>query len=89
MKRLHLLVIGKVQGVFFRDSAKKKAIELGIRGWVKNTDDKVEVVAEGNEGRLDEFVEWCRVGPSKAAVEFVQIENEKFTGEFNKFEIRY
>ena len=90
MKRLHLIVSGKVQGVFFRHNARKKAIELGIRGWVKNTDAEcVEIVAEGNEGRLDEFLEWCKKGPEKSEVEFIQIENEKYTEEFEKFEIKY
>lgn len=90
MKRLHLIVMGKVQGVFFRAESKKKAIELSVRGWVKNTsDEKIEIVAEGNEKRLEEFLEWCKKGPSGAEVEFVQIENERYTGESKRFEIRY
>ncbi len=89
MKRVHLVIIGKVQGINFRHDAKKKAIELGITGWARNVDDKVEIMAEGNEKRLEEFLEWCRQGPERALVEFVQIENEKYTGEFKKFEIRY
>jgi len=89
MKRVHLIIIGKVQGLGFRHDARKKAIELGITGWARNADDKVEIMAEGNEKRLEEFIEWCHQGPSGAEVEFVQAENEKYTGEFKKFEIRY
>ena len=89
MKRLHLVIIGKVQGISFRDFVKRRAIELGIKGWVKNVDDKLEIMAEGNEKRLDDFLELCKKGPSRADVEFVQIENEKYTGEFDKFEVRY
>jgi len=89
MKRLHLVIIGKVQGISFRDFVKRRAIELGIKGWVKNLDDKVEVVAEGNENRLDEFLELCKKGPAEAEVEFVQIENEEYVKEFDKFEIKY
>ena len=86
---MQITVIGKVQGVFFRDGAKKKAIELGLVGWVRNSEDKVEMVAEGNEKRLDEFLEWCNKGPAGAEVEFVQIEWKDYTGEFKKFEIKY
>ena len=89
MKRLHLTVMGKVQGVFFRANAKKKAIELGLTGWVKNVNDDIEIVAEGNEKRLEEFLEWCKKGPAGARVEFIQMENEKYTGECKKFEVRY
>lgn len=89
MKRVHLIISGKVQGVFFRHNTKKKAIELGIKGWVKNLEDDVEVVAEGNEGRLKELIEWCHQGPKGASVDNIQMEWEKYKGEFDKFEIRY
>jgi len=89
MKRVHLIINGKVQGVFFRHNTRKKAIELGVKGWVRNLEDDVEVVAEGNEGRLQELIDWCQHGPKGAKVDNLQIEWEKYTGEFKKFEIRY
>lgn len=65
----HILVQGKVQGVFFRAGTKKKADELGIKGWVKNTDDgHVEIVATGDHDPIKTFIEWCYIGPPRARV---------------------
>ena len=69
MPTIHLLIKGKVQGVFYRASAKKKAEELGVTGWVKNTTEgHVELVATGSVETLEAFTEWCRKGPQKALV---------------------
>jgi len=74
MPTIHLLVKGKVQGVFFRASAKEKAVHLGISGWVRNTGEgHVEVLATGNEEQLAAFIDWCRKGPDKARVTDVDI----------------
>ena len=89
MKRLYLTIIGKVQGINFRSFVKQRAIELGLKGYVKNVDDKLEVVAEGNDDRLKELLDLCNKGPSGAEVEFVEMKWEDYTGEFKKFEIRY
>lgn len=63
-------VFGKVQGVFFRQSTLYKAIELGIRGWVKNEKDGTVVTEiEGTEPQVTSMVEWLRKGPSSAIVE--------------------
>ncbi len=79
---------GKVQGVFYRANAKKKAEELDLKGWVKNTpDDKVEIMAEGEEDKLREMIKWCYNGSSGATVDKVEeawMEAEK---KFDKFEI--
>lgn len=65
----HLLIKGKVQGVFYRTSAKQMAESLGITGWVKNTEEgEVEAVATGNDLSLQKFVTWCKKGPAAAQV---------------------
>ena len=64
-----IIVEGKVQGVFYRQSAKEKANNFGIKGTVKNCgDDSVEIIATGEEEQLKLFIEWCREGPPKAIV---------------------
>jgi acylphosphatase len=75
MKAVHLIIKGKVQGVFYRASAKEKADALGISGWVKNLPDKnVEALAIGNEAELKAFIEWCTQGPRRAEVQEVSVE---------------
>ena len=74
MATVHLLIKGKVQGVFFRASAKEIADKLGVKGWVKNTwDEDVEAMATGKEEAVKKFIEWCWMGPRKAVVEDVII----------------
>ncbi len=68
-KALHIIVKGKVQGVFYRKTTHKKAIELGLTGWVKNLrDGSVEIEVEGPESQMVEFVTWCATGPKNAEV---------------------
>ena len=84
MKTIRLTVRGKVQGVFYRASAKNIADDLGITGWIKNlTDRNVEIKATSSEELLQQFIDWCRQGPQRAIVEEVIIEDiqlETFTG---------
>ncbi|MBI4992802.1 MAG: acylphosphatase [Candidatus Magasanikbacteria bacterium] len=69
MKHLHLKIFGEVQGVNFRWYARKEARRLGLSGWVKNmSDGTVEMVVEGEENKLKEFLNWCKVGPRGAVV---------------------
>lgn len=69
MPTIHLLIKGKVQGVFFRATAKEVADEIGVTGWVKNTPDgNVETLVTGSKEQLDKFVAWCKVGPRRANV---------------------
>ena len=71
---VHLLIEGKVQGVFYRATAKDKAEKLHIAGWVKNTSEgAVEITCQGEEKSLQEFIAWCRKGPSQARVEKVHV----------------
>jgi acylphosphatase len=90
LERIHLLISGRVQGVGFRYSALRTADSLGLRGWVRNLPDgRVEVMAEGDRGILDEFVQWCRRGPAGANVTNVSIEsrNGVESTSFKTFEI--
>ncbi len=90
MKRAHIWVSGRVQGVWFRATAREIANRLGLKGWVRNLPDgRVEIVAEGDESALDEFIKWCWEGPPLARVEDVEVEWERPTGEFRSFEVRY
>lgn len=89
-KRAHVLIIGRVQGVWYRSTTKQKAEQLGIKGWVKNTSDgDVEAVFEGDEELVDEMVKWCYVGSELSKVKDVQINSEKYSGEFKDFKIVY
>ena len=66
---VHIIVHGQVQGVYFRASAQARASELGLTGWVRNlSNGTVEAHAEGDQGALDHFIEWCQKGPSSAKV---------------------
>ncbi len=86
--RIYVLVSGNVQGVFFRSSAKKRADELNLTGWVKNLEDgRVEAVFEGDQEKVDKMIEWCRKGPNYADVKDVQVISEKYTGEFSDFSV--
>ncbi len=72
--RVHVLICGKVQGVWYRASTKQKADELGLTGWVKNTaDGNVEAVFEGEKAVIDEMIAWCWIGPPSARVSDVKM----------------
>lgn len=87
--RLHLIVEGRVQGVFFRATAAEVAHRLNVKGWVRNCPDgTVEVVAEGERKRLDDLLAWCRHGPPGARVHNVELRWEDFQGEYGDFRIK-
>jgi acylphosphatase len=70
----HLLIKGKVQGVFYRATAKKVADKLQITGWIKNTDKgDVESMVTGTSESLNEFINWCKQGPDSAIVSVVTV----------------
>lgn len=78
MRTVQLLVKGRVQGVFYRATAKEKAEELGIKGWVRNTaEGYVEILANGTEEQLKKFIDWCYEGPPKAEVDEVLIQSSE------------
>lgn len=88
METIRLIITGKVQGVFYRASAKKKAEELSVVGWIKNTTEgNVEAVITGITQELEDFIQWCKSGPAKAVVEDVRIEKQEFQ-EFDTFKIK-
>ncbi len=79
--RKRIVVSGRVQGVFFRDSARREGERLGIAGSARNLHDgTVEVIAEGDEGAVDQLVEWCTSGPSHADVTDVDVTDEQPQG---------
>lgn len=89
MKRIHFFISGFVQKIGFRHGTKSKARELGLTGWVRNTQNgKVEVVAEGPREKLEKLVNWASRGPLLAKVSHVGIEWLSATDEFNGFEIK-
>lgn len=87
--RVHLLIRGHVQGVFFRQSSRSVALELGLRGWVRNRNSgDVEMVAEGSSERIEALVEWCHRGPEAARVDNVERMNAEPAGLPEGFHVR-
>jgi acylphosphatase len=88
MGRLHLIIKGRVQGVFFRVRAQEVAEDLGLLGVVRNRPDgSVELVAEGSSEKLLRLRDWAKHGPSEAYVSGVEEISERETGEFSDFRI--
>lgn len=88
--KARVIISGKVQGVWFRASTKNKAEQLGITGWVRNTEDgNVEALFEGDDNVLEEMLEWCNHGPPMAVVENVKVERRPEKDEHNNFSIKY
>ena len=87
-ERAHVYVSGEVQGVFFRESTREKAQQLGLSGWVKNLPDgRVEALFEGPSEKVREMVRWCGQGPPHAAVENVDIEFDTAKEDLTGFEV--
>lgn len=87
--RAQIIAMGRVQGVFYRASARDRATELGLTGWVRNKEDgTVEIVAEGDSAKLKELVGWCGRGPKDAMVEDVSVSWSEHLSEFKGFEVR-
>lgn len=84
--RAQLIISGEVQGVCFRASARDRAMELGLTGWVRNlANGDVEALAEGEEALVQEFIDWCGVGPPAARVENVEVARSDYRGEHRHF----
>lgn len=89
-KRVHVIVEGRVQGVFFRDFTRKQANRFRVMGWVRNLmDGRVEIMAEGEEEDLKSFLEEVKKGPPLAIVEKIDIDWMEFKGEFQDFRITF
>jgi acylphosphatase len=77
MTRKRVIVHGRVQGVFFRDTTRRTAQSRGVSGWVRNNPDgSVEAAFEGPEEAVDSMVRFCREGPRGAVVEHVEVRDE-------------
>jgi len=82
--RRRVVVTGRVQGVYYRDSCQQMAGRLGVRGWVRNRHDgAVEAAFEGDAEAVVQMIDWCRVGPSRALVTDVRVTTEEPTGELS------
>jgi acylphosphatase len=89
VKRVHLVITGRVQGVWYRASARNEGERLGVAGWVRNREDgAVEAVVEGTQEQLDAFIAWCRRGPPAARVDDVATEWSEPRGEAPGFTVR-
>ena len=85
-KTLHLVIHGRVQGVFFRQSMLREALNMSITGWVRNrSDGKVEAIVQGESNAVDAIVRWAQRGPERASVERVEMLSTE--GSYSNFEI--
>lgn len=88
--RAHVIISGKVQGVYFRVETREQALALRVAGWVRNRPDgTVEGIFEGDREKVEKLIHWCRQGPPKAEVSGVQTEWEEYLGDFTGFKISY
>jgi len=88
LKQLHMVVRGRVQGVYFRASAQREARRLGVCGWVRNrSDGSLEIVAEGEEAAVRDLHGWAQKGPSAARVDKVDTRWRSYVGEYSDFRI--
>jgi acylphosphatase len=86
-KTLHLIIQGRVQGVYFRQSMLEEAERLGVSGWARNLPDRsVEAMVQGGADEVDAIVRWAQRGPMMASVEKVVV--SPGTGSYSGFEIR-
>lgn len=75
MAQAHVFVEGKVQGVYFRDTTRKRAEEQGVEGWVRNlSDGRVEAVFQGDRDDVEAMIDLCREGPPRARVDGVEVD---------------
>ena len=89
-KRMHVLVHGRVQGVFFRDYTRREAQRLGLNGWVRNVPTgSVEAEFEGDGAQVVAMLEWLSTGSPQSSVSRVESREIMITGDDHGFEIRY
>jgi len=87
--RVHLIIHGYVQGVFYRASTRDAAVRFGLTGWVRNLPDgNVEAVFEGPVEKIHDVIEWCSEGPPGARVIKIDENWQEYTGEYLNFDIR-
>lgn len=87
--RAHLYISGRVQGVFFRETTRERALEVGVTGWVRNLKNgRVEAVFEGEKEKVDKMIEYCRKGSRLSRVSNVEVKWENPEG-LKDFKIVY
>lgn len=90
MKAIHLMIHGRVQGVWFRATTQDMARHFKIKGWVRNTPDgSVEAHIQGDEAAIEKMLSWCREGPPGACVDHVDVDEVPPREDFKSFSIRY
>ena len=90
LRRAHVYVSGRVQGVCYRDTVRMTAEKVEATGWVRNlSDGRVEAVIEGSQDAVDKLLTFMEIGPSRAYVENLEIREESYQGEFVDFQVRY
>jgi len=89
--RAHVMITGRVQGVFFRMETQRAAKRIGdLTGWVRNKrDGSVEAVFEGDKENVDSALKWCQQGSPHSIVDNVNVGWEDYTGDFSAFEVTY
>ncbi len=86
--RAHIVISGRVQGVFFRTRTSAKAIESGVTGWIRNLrDGKVEAVFEGEKEAVEKMIDFCKTGPPGALVTAIEVRWETSIGEYSDFTV--
>ena len=89
LRRLHVRIQGRVQGVNFRYATRARAMELGLTGWVRNLPDgRVEATFEGKDKDLQAVLGWCRKGPPSARVEDVEVSWYMAQATFHGFAVK-
>ncbi|MCP4690487.1 MAG: acylphosphatase [Desulfobacterales bacterium] len=89
-RRVHAVISGRVQGVFFRMETKYAAERFGVFGWVRNLPDgTVEAVFEGDEKNVADVLAWCEQGPPHARVDKVVSNQEPVQNKFDRFDVVY
>ena len=90
MRTVHVKIIGRVQGVWFRDSTVKEAEKIGVTGWVRNTSDGfVEAVFQGEDEKVLDLIDWCHKGSPMSIVEQVDVQEINSDEYYESFDIRY
>lgn len=90
MKALHLIIHGRVQGVWFRATTQEMARKYKLKGWVRNTmDGSVEAHIQGEGASVEKMLDWCHQGPPGARVDTVDVREVDPEDEYKAFNIRY
>jgi len=88
--RVHVLIEGRVQGVFFRAATRDEARARGLQGWVRNlADGRVEALFEGDKPVVENMLAWCRKGPPYAYVDRVEEDWQPYQGDLIDFRVVY